>query len=248
MSFSGDGRLLAAVNGSSLWVWEALDGTERMRVCPTGSKSCRVRGGSLALSPDGTRVAYRQRGKGLVIRSLEDGEVLSEADATDPVFSPDGSLIAARIGNGGITILESEGGTVLASRPAESKSKWRLRALAFSPDGRHLAVASCAHAELHRLEGILESGRFGRPEAAVLLPMPRTSGLSCWPQALFSRDGSQMAVLTADALTRLEVPTGALLSKVRFRHAPTVVALGPGLKRLALATGEKLRICALGEE
>src|SRR5262249_7932993 len=148
-----DGRtLLVQVDcHPEVWAWDTLTGQLEKKRFPgrpryTGAKS-------LALSADGRRAALCVDARVKVWSPVDgtDGPTLSPllaAGGSVPVslaFSPDGALIAVAIWNfrndGGVTLHDSATGEALRSlslgeRP--NTSGWRC--LAFSPDGRTLAL------------------------------------------------------------------------------------------------------------
>jgi hypothetical protein len=138
VSLSVDGRLLAT---GSYWhgqakVWERQTG-RLLRTLDVG-KYCYVR-----FSPNGKWLATASAGEFQLwdVNSWKPRtiELLSSGSYADYDFSPNDSSIAVLLANSDVHLIDAETGDLLArlrNRPNQSSA----RRLAYSPDGRHLAV------------------------------------------------------------------------------------------------------------
>lgn len=245
-AFSNDGERLAAAGGDRpLVVWSLPDGAELWRSALTdrGFSHCFSRP---AFSGDGSRIASHGPQGGLVLRDADTGAVVLESMADGgiahhPRFSPDDALVVAGIG-AGLVLIETETGRLVAQRPAAPEGEWLL-VPGFSSDGRYLAAASCAHAELWSVSRLRESGWTGEPEAVVLLPFPRSSDTGCLPHVAFSPDGALLTLVTADAVAVVEVPSGTLRVAARLPIPAVPLAVDTTSNRLAATSAGKLRVC-----
>ena len=136
--FSPDGRLLAAAGCTdTVPVWDVATGSELYRVEGKGLYLC-----AASFSPDGRLLAVADQDGGLV--TFHDATTGVEIDALKTVglfpdgvaFDPSGALIAVKAqGTGRIAIWEVEDGGLVSSAWVTQPT-----ALAWSPDGRSLAV------------------------------------------------------------------------------------------------------------
>ncbi|MFI6291282.1 NACHT domain-containing protein [Nonomuraea sp. NPDC050790] len=136
-AFSPDGTRLVTAGGllpsdpCPIEVWDSTTGVALLRVEDT------ERATALAYSPDGALIATSGT-TGTRLRDAETGQVLRSLPASGPIaFSPDGSLLATATPDG-VRLWAPASGAALADLPHPPQ----VRALAFSPDARLLAVVS----------------------------------------------------------------------------------------------------------
>jgi WD40 repeat protein len=137
--FSPDGRILAS-GGGDLRLWDVQTG-QLLRTMKEGQKivdDFDIRG--IAFSPDGKTIA--SAGEELILWDAETGEAIRKFDAGFYVvaISPDGKTI--------VSVASGETGKLYDIETAALKREFkqgdeyaRIRALAFSPDGKFLASA-----------------------------------------------------------------------------------------------------------
>ncbi|MCP9623035.1 TIR domain-containing protein [Nocardia otitidiscaviarum] len=136
VGFSPDGtRVRAGTTGGAVHSFDARTG--RDAGAPTVDAQLLTR----ALSPDGSRVAVWDNG--FRVLDIRTGQTLYRAPDGEgwvpaATFSPDGRRIAYADQNRTIQVVDIETGVVVAEPPTDSHPA--LSALAFSPDGRLLAV------------------------------------------------------------------------------------------------------------
>jgi WD40 repeat protein len=170
VAFSPDGQRFAAACLAPLTppvdrtirleikVWERT-GAEVLSLAGPPTDPCWNAGVLLALSPHGRRLAA---GNGRVVRlwdatTGEETAVLRgpTADVTGVAFHPGGRLLAASALDGRTRVWDVVAGAEVCSLPGQGAA----RALAFSPDGRRLAVASGIEAVLWDVATWKEVGR-----------------------------------------------------------------------------------------
>jgi len=179
IAFSPDGATLASVDWSGrLVLWNTADWTPR-HINDNGL------GGTLAFSPDGTRLLSERDGPGMAITGLADGQIAVEiADGDGGSWSPDGTRIAVFPRIGPPRIHDATDGTLLASFPGLDPGS---RAYAVAPDFARIAAPSAAGVALIDIAS----------RAAILdLPAPG-KGIDA-DRVVFSEDGSLLAVIWSD--------------------------------------------------
>lgn len=218
--FSPDGSLLAAGCGTAIFVWRASDGT----LLRTYSLVDSAR--SVAFSPDGQLIAANDLvdsanrvgcvrvwrvANGALVRTLT-AEGVRHLRCV--IFSPDGSTIAA---NDGYTWLWRVSDGALVSTIREG-----ARSMAFSPDGRLIALASSLAVRLWRVS-----------DETLVRSLPGSSHLTLFESVAFSPDGSLIAAGStshggADTNLRIwRVADGVLVRTVRHTWGVSSVAFSP---------------------
>jgi WD40 repeat protein len=144
--------------------------------------------------------------------------------------SPDGTQIATSEG-GKVTILEPATGRIVASWPTEVGHAPPRMALAYSPDGRHLAGTDTELTVIHIWDAQThqETARLAGHAAAVFC-------------VAFSPDGRRLASAGSDRLVRLwDVATGECVAVMRG-HSDEVFGLAfhPDGTRLASAGRDRV--------
>jgi mono/diheme cytochrome c family protein len=163
---------------------------------------------SVAISPDGKRIASTSRSEAIVV-DLADGKLVhrlpTESDWLSHVeFSPDGKLIAVAGGTpavfGEVRFFDAATGKLVGSRRAGSDTFFRGN---FAPDGRSIALG-------------------GADGAAYVVPVDEKGAIrrfelhSDWVvDAAFTPDGARLATAGRDKTTKIaDVKTGELLRTV----------------------------------
>jgi WD40 repeat protein/beta-lactamase regulating signal transducer with metallopeptidase domain len=284
MAFTPDGKLLATVATTyhkeepvrSITFYDAATGKETRKI--DGPKGVNL--SSVAIAADASLLAY---GAGNVIRLCEanTGKEVRQLKAPDGVqslvFSPDGATLAVRGLNHRVRLLETKTGKELRqlndAEPerqtggfifiANGFSGPEVRALAISPDGKHVASAAGSSVRLWEAatgkELPLVGGHRRSPSAIALTPDGKTAiswgadrvvrrweaatgkALGAFPApprtrlATFSPDGRTVAFVNADNTIRLhDTATG---KEVRRLKGPpngcSALAFAPGGKVLA---------------
>lgn len=155
MAFGPDGRTVAAVRQGwpgrgSVQLWEAStgdrDGTLALDTDPAlREEELRVtvlRFGAVGFSPTGRALAARATENGVIeVREVATGRLRQSraiGDIDTAVFSPDGTRLALAGYDGSVRIWHLSTGALRTAYPGHGES---VRAMAFAPDGRTLAVA-----------------------------------------------------------------------------------------------------------
>ena len=144
-----DGRRVAALDGAGfLSVWDAGTGRQLRRTRVVS------RGGRIALSPNGRRLAALSRGRtdmGIALVDLDTGRVVDRIDLMHPgeqvVFHPDGQSLFARAGVKRVHRW-SVGGRLMRTYPRGDQTrehKKEIVGLAVASSGRSLVTADVHH-------------------------------------------------------------------------------------------------------
>jgi WD40 repeat protein len=174
ISFNADGKWLARALGGVVKVWDVSRARTKSPDAPpdpvsppaTPEETANLTGhtggvGTLAFAPVGNRLVVGSRSTPLRLWQGDPARLLAELPATMPtdhvVYSKDGKQMATALWNGVVTIREGSSGRLIdLFRIKEIKrDAGYLRGLAFSPDGKTLAIAidttvgAKQHGELH---------------------------------------------------------------------------------------------------
>jgi WD40 repeat protein len=247
VAFSPDGRRLAAAllkaggtaSAGEIKVWDLA--TARETVTFSGAS-----GGTFALAftPDGRRLASTgYYHNDVVLWDAENGRELLALPIDDPTnvggpggdcrlaFGPNGTRLAL-VGLNGLTLWEATPGPELLTLHAPV-SVWGL---AYSPDGRRLAIA-----DNHDAVSIRDAttGRI-----LLTLTEPDVSLNTALIDERFSPDGTRLAVyggsLTSGRITLWDATTGRLVGRLVGHTGPVInVAFSPDGRRLASASHDK---------
>jgi hypothetical protein len=233
---SPDGRLAAAWDRDKALTLRDAATLEPLRMLepasPVGMSLARW---SLAISfsADGGRVAAYLGNHGVSVYDTATGTaVLRLPGRWSPHLSPDGTLLVSKAKTGA-TLTQVDTGQDVALRPLPeypygiSRNAFLSRTLsvhlgaaAFSTDGKRLAVASCAHAEVWDLATMVSSQWERGLEDAFLLPFSNAFGV-CAATVAFSSDGSMLAVANEGTVTLYDL----VGHRIRGSYALPVMAL-----------------------
>ena len=247
IAFSPDGRLLAtaaarqssATASAEFKVWDLASGRELATFSGPGGVD------ELAFSPDGRRLASTGPQQAATLWDIRSGrELLSlpidghtglgeRAAGPDSrvAFSPDGARLAL-VGFGGVMIWDATPGPEVMTIHAPLQ----LQGLAYSPDGRRLAIADSEDAVRVR------DAATGR--VLLTLPVPDWSIGLALSDVRFSPDGRRLAATFGDAssggVALWDATTGRLEARLDG-HAYFVfnVAFSPDGRRIATASHDK---------
>lgn len=225
-----DGQRVAALGINPIKV----DPRREVRVWDTGSGATlasfstsrwpyRFLHGAVALSPDGSLVAYDDYtgdteetvNTSLHIRDVTRGHerILLPFDHSPVfaiVFSPDGRLIAAADANGSVSIWEVANGRVVGNVQAQNLAIYRL---AFSPDSRRLAG-------VHRDKAIVWDVHGGRELLVLRIDSRRSIDGGYNPTLAWSDDGLLLANSNWDgSLSVWDGPDKPLSTSARLEEA-----------------------------
>jgi RNA polymerase sigma factor (sigma-70 family) len=204
---SPDGKTLATLKETSLTLWDAATGEQLRKISLQGS----MPDGRLLFAPDGRRIAAPVGNDALAVWDINTGrELLHLLKQDKPLvcfeFTPDGKGILTAVGSRTEEIVlrrwdSTTGKELNAARiPATERPPW-LRPLAFSPDGKSIALEEAATAK--RVEGettsVYTEYRLYLADVATGRELRRLDATSSvvW-SAGFSRDGRQVACQRMD--------------------------------------------------
>jgi WD40 repeat protein len=148
VAFSPDGKWLASesIDQPHASLWDTSTG-ELKRTFARGTKRFEDSGTSVAISPD-SRLMASTATNGLNVWELGSGKLVflsAGGDGRSVAFSPGGFLVATA--GRGVKVFDAATGTELAKFDSQLHH-YGWRAIAFSPDGRLLAVADTKRVKL----------------------------------------------------------------------------------------------------
>ncbi len=230
-AFSGDGKwLVTGSRDNTARVWEVATGKQVLLL--SGNKSPVE---AVAFSPDGTRVLTGSDTARLwnITNDTRQLSMSAPAGVTVSALAPDGNTIAVGDENGNATYWDLKTGKLLRTF---SSGNVDAKAIAFSPDGKVVAVPACknmncAYVELYEAS----SGKLLNTFVNDGLLQPYIGALS------FSSDSKMLLVSYFDDTSRLwDVETGQVLRLFTGNHPEMhgSAAFSPDGNLLALDLGE----------
>lgn len=208
--------VLAAAAGVAGWFWSnqsAPPAAAPIRLsmpfaAPRNGKPFGVR--SLAISPDGSRVAFASRGE-LAVRALDSTDpVVINVSSTNPFFSPDGQSVGFFNDVGDVGKVSATGGTpVIVARNVD-----RPAGATWGSDG---SIVFATTAGLFRV-----SAEGGEPELIAEPQRARSERLYAWPQYL---PGNRSLVFTRLS-TDLGAPPAVIYLDLDTRESKVVLTEG----------------------
>ncbi|MBX3411397.1 MAG: hypothetical protein KF708_01675 [Pirellulales bacterium] len=162
MSFSADGKRLACVlsghprhfiRGDGLFVWDVVRKQRLVTLVPKNSFSY---GTSVALSPDGTRLAAVGPAYNVTAWHVADGDLLSQLDISARVvcMSPTSNEIVTGDWEGRIRRFDADTGEEQSSESIDHPgppTQEEIRSIAFAPDSKTILTATAAE-QVHQWE------------------------------------------------------------------------------------------------
>jgi WD40 repeat protein len=241
ISFSPNGLLLAVAPARQPpSIWDAVSG-RKVRDFGVAKERKQMKwllARPTAFSPDGGCLAAYDGEGNIVLWKIEDGkEVARFALPSYPAsirISPDGEQLAVGLLSGGLELFETASGRSLLSRAALPKSSEAV-AVAFSPDGKWLAVSTVVHVELWSLAPRRGDDEVHYRRAILLLPFYKrapTEYETYRSVIEFSEDGETLAVFKQDAVTLIDIQSLAIRDVYRFKWPARVGVFAPACKRL----------------
>jgi hypothetical protein len=220
-------KVLMLRDGATLAPLAQLDpATEKGRTASDGEFS------PLGFSADGGRLVAVLPKLGTVVYDTSDGEaILRRSECSAAMFSPDGRLLLTWVLRAGLFLTEVDTGHDVFQRQPPARP-WGGGSAAFSPDGRSLAIASCAHAEVWDLDTMTSSGGAKGLADAFLLPFSKMLE-TCRSWTAFSPDGGTLAVATEGTVTLYDLAAHRLLESYAIAEPITGVAFTTDLTRAA---------------
>jgi WD40 repeat protein len=235
LTFSADGTLLAFADHGGVHLFDPATGNTLETLRSTGDP---LNGADLA--PTGKAVATGSA-RGMRLYFLKDGKKVRSMDLPGKEvsavgFSPNGATLAALHGydpNERLRLWDVASGRERVTLPPGSAG----RALAFSPDGKVLAV-----------------GRLNQPirlwDVATGQELRALGGPAIAWSVAFSSDGTRLLAARNDGAVLFDVATGKEIRRVGDKRTYYTATFAPNGKTLALADDRAVRVfdAATGEE
>jgi WD40 repeat protein len=212
MAFSPDGRTVATVHQGppgrgSVRLWDVRTGDHEATLALDTDQAVRGKQPPFPVRRLGA-VGFSPTGRALAARAIKDGGVTEVRDvatgrlrgsralgATEAVFSPDGTRLAVDGGKGAVRIWHLSTGALRTVHTGHGRS---VRTLAFTPDGRTLAVVRIGADD----EITLLDSATGRAQRTIKPGGgPLSLGFSTDGHTLATASGSNGVVKTWDART-----------------------------------------------
>ena len=214
MAFSPDGTIFASRSEHNIYFWDVTTGELLGDVHSYGYEK-------ILFSPDGTTLIVESGD--FEYYDVTTGELLRSIDVRRGLFSPDGTILASRSEDDNVSLWDVTIGELLHTIEGEN-DRW-LSYIAFSPDGRMLAVSGYREDSEIRVLDVV---------TGELLTIEGSKWHRNWnPEnrfVLFSPDGNMLASECEDDMLRLwNTRTGETLLTIEDKRSyrSSVVAFSP---------------------
>ncbi|MDE0638627.1 MAG: hypothetical protein OXI43_22535 [Candidatus Poribacteria bacterium] len=219
ISFSPDGKTVAGTSSDVIYLWNTETGTLRQKFSTHSGKVT-----SVAYSPDGSMLASAGDDNVIRVWNAEAGQRLQTLyghsnSVTLVAYSPDGNKLASTSDDGTILLWDISNVKQLrelkfGDKKSQNISQWDLpkgasarlgkglvKDMAYSPDGKHLAVASTIGIWIYDVHTGDERALFTGP-------------VSSSEQILYSPDGRILAGRNSREIYSLDAVTGKYLHTI----------------------------------
>ena len=209
----GDDAIALGINVWHVYIFDIASGEERLYFDNRGYDH------SLALAPDGTRIATGNRDGKTWLWDIGKGTLILEMDPADHIdgyaewltalaFAPDGGMIAAGHWDGSIFLWDANNGDLI--RMIEPETGFcNAVGMDFSTDGQYLAVGGLRHER----DEVIKVFQVSDGSLAWALDDYSRSGTRFAPVA-FSPDGTLLAAGTMDGIYIWALPDFELLHTI----------------------------------
>ncbi|NJK34039.1 MAG: WD40 repeat domain-containing protein [Oscillatoriales cyanobacterium SM2_2_1] len=238
ISFSPDGRVLAAASGRMVKLWRTADGTLLRSLEGHDSRVTRI-----THSPDGRVLASASTDGTIRLWLANGGSLRTLKGHSAPVlalaYAPDGRTLASTAADGTARIWTFDGRPLRTLKRNSRSSRPFYSRLAFSPDGRVLADSDGSSITLWRTNGKPIRTLPGHPE---MIGKRQSPGIV--HHIAFSPDGRFLASCGDDGTVKLwRTADGQLLNTLQGKGGVAMhLAFSPDGRFLASGHGAKVRL------
>ncbi len=246
MSFSPDGKMLAATAGNGFRLWDVATGEMKVEARAGTTPEMHVSAVYwLAYSPDGKTIATASQDKTIKLWDGQTGKYRAtlkghKEKVNCVAFSPDGTTLASASHDATLVLWDvaTAGSKAVLDMPKEGSGKVPQEAMwvTYSPDGKTLAIVEGGYGNLRLWDATTGNLKKTMPqEADRVAPGVKVHML----RPVFSPDGKTLAAGASDKVGRLwDVATGKVRAVLQHDYPVLAAVFSPDGRTVATAGEE----------